>query len=99
MEEVYKGIISWYGKKAQTIKACEELSELLDVLCKGLNKPMNTDALTEEIADVQVMIEQLKLIYGIGEVELARIRKEKIERTQKRMVEDVNWKVMKNKEG
>ena len=94
MEEVYKRIISWYGKKNLTIKACEELSELLDVLCKWLNKKMNLEALAEEIADVQVMIEQLKLIYGIDETQLARIRKEKIDRTQRRMVAEVNYKVM-----
>lgn len=74
MEEVYKRIINWYGRKAQTIKACEELSELMDVLCKGLNKKMDLEALTEEMADVQVMIEQLKIIYNIPEEKLARIR-------------------------
>lgn len=91
MEEVYKRIITWYGRKAQTIKACEELSELMDVLCKGLNKKMDLDALAEEMADVQVMIEQLKIIYNIPEEKLARIRKEKIERTQRRMAAEVNW--------
>lgn len=93
MEEVYKRIIAWYGRKAQTIKACEELSELMDVLCKGLNKKMDLEALAEEMADVQVMIEQLKIIYNIPEEKLARIRKEKIERTQCRMAAEVNWQV------
>lgn len=99
MEEAYKRIIAWYGRKAQTIKACEEMSELMDVLCKGLNKKMDLEALAEEMADVQVMIEQLKIIYNIPEEKLARIRKEKIERTQRRMAAEVNWKAEEQADG
>lgn len=99
MEEVYKRIISWYGRKQQTIKACEELSELMDVLCKGLNKKMDLEALAEEMADVQVMIEQLKIIYNVPEEKLARIRKEKIERTQRRMAAEVNWQAEEQADG
>ncbi len=90
MEEVYKRIIIWYGRKAQTIKACEELSELMDVLCKGLNKKMDLEALAEEMADVQVMIEQLKIMYKIPEQKLYQIRSFKLDRTQRRMAAELD---------
>lgn len=90
MEEVYKQIIAWYGKHNQTIKACEELAELNKVLCKGLNKKMDIEALTEEIADVQIMIEQLKIMYNIPEQKLYQIKEFKLDRTQRRMAAELD---------
>ena len=48
-----KAIADHYGKEHQTIKAIEELAELIQALAKG-----DTDNIKEEIADVRVMLEQ-----------------------------------------
>ena len=57
-----KAIADHYGKKHQTIKAIEELAELIQALAKG-----DTDNIKEEIADVRVMLEQIEYLYGISD--------------------------------
>lgn len=56
--EVYRKAILDYGKGPQKIKAIEELAELIQALCKN-NRPN----IAEEMADVSIMLDQLKLIY------------------------------------
>lgn len=99
MEEIYWSIIKWFGKKAQVIKACEELAELIKALCKWQNGQGDKENIAEEIADVQVMIEQLILIFGIEKRDLTLIRSEKIERTRERMLKEVNHTVMGDSDG
>ena len=50
------------GKEHQTIKAIEELAELIQALAKG-----DTENIKEEIADVRVMLEQIEYLYGISD--------------------------------
>ena len=51
-----------FGDRAQYIKAIEELSELTQVLCKRLNgSPVENIQIIDEIADVLVMANQLRL--------------------------------------
>lgn len=57
--ELYLEAIKKYGEENQIKKAVEEMAELTKELCKN-NDPMH---IAEEIADVEIMLEQLKLIY------------------------------------
>ena len=50
------------GKEHQTIKAIEELAELIQALAKG-----DIENIKEEIADVRIMLEQIEYLYGISE--------------------------------
>lgn len=74
-------IIRSFGSKWQDMKAIEEMSELQKELCKDLGGQGNTDHIIEEIADVQIMLNQLMIIYGIQEAELEKRMLEKIKRT------------------
>ena len=65
------------------IKAIEEMSELQKELCKTLIGKENRDSLIEEIADVQIMLDQLKLI--VSNIELKTIMQNKIDRTIERI--------------
>ena len=56
-----KAIADYYGKEHQTIKAIEELAELIQALAKG-----DIENIKEEIADVRVMLEQIEYLYGIS---------------------------------
>ena len=60
-----KAIANYYGKEHQTIKAIEELAELIQALAKG-----DIENIKEEIADVRVMLEQLEYLYGISDDEI-----------------------------
>jgi ribosomal protein S13 len=62
-KDVYNKAKQVYGIDAQVTKAVEELAELQKELCKFLLDDGNMEHITEEIADVKVMIEQLELIF------------------------------------
>lgn len=68
--ELYKKAIAKYGAKAQTVVAMEEMAELIKELSKAFRGYGNPDAIIEEMADVYIMLDQLKLIFGItgGEI-------------------------------
>lgn len=60
---IYKKAISSFGKVAQMIVAIEECSELQKELTKALRGKVNLLGIAEEIADIEIMLEQLKLIF------------------------------------
>lgn len=66
--EVLEKAVKTYGCMHQTIKAAEELSELLVALNKWLGMSENEDYIRdnirEECADVEIMLGQLKIIFG-----------------------------------
>lgn len=88
MKDNLKKIIDYYGEEKQIIKAIEEMSELQKELCKKLLGKSDRDSLVEEIADVQIMLDQLKIIVsvdGLIQIELRTIMQNKIDRTIERM--------------
>ncbi len=86
-EKVLNEIIEKYGKQKQVGQAIEEMAELIVELNKNINrKKDNKTEIILEIADVQIMLAQLVLIYDIdpeklqGAVEYKLLRqKERIE--------------------
>lgn len=68
---IYVKAIERWGRDAQIVKAAEEMAELSAVLLKYVNLPPDDaerDALKErileEMADVEIMLEQLGLVFG-----------------------------------
>ena len=86
--ENIKRIANHYGKDNQSIKTIEELSELIQAIAKGFTFEY-TQHITEEIADVEIMLEQMKYLMGIKE-DVDIVKKNKIERTLKRMGSSLN---------
>lgn len=78
-------IINYFGEDNQKLKAIEELSELTIAIIDAKND--KTENLIEEIADVEIMIRQLKMIYKIDKAEVKKAKQLKIERTLK-MIEE-----------
>lgn len=72
--KIYKQAIEKFGSINQTYKAIEELTELSLALQKD-----DIDNILEEIVDVEIMIKQLKIIYGCKE-RRSEWKKIKIER-------------------
>lgn len=75
-------IADHYGLAAQSNIAIEEMSELTKALCKirrypAMDKHVENymDNVVEEIADVLIMAEQLRYLYGAAEVDRAINRK------------------------
>ena len=65
--DVYAHAIMQYGKEAQQIVALEEFSEVQKEVCKLLRGSGSVEHLAEEIADATIMLEQLRMIYGIDD--------------------------------
>lgn len=84
--KVLKPIISACGDKAQMLQSIEELSELQKAICKYLKAPKEEtkEAITEEMADVSIMLDQLLIILE-NEKDMQQIVALKIDRTYKRL--------------
>lgn len=71
-EEILRKAINTYGEQPQVDVAIEEMSELTKALLKyrrnedmSVNRRLNN--ILEEIADVSIMLDQLRMIYGSTE--------------------------------
>lgn len=77
-----KAAIETFGKEAQKDMMIEEMSELTKELLKERRGADNENAILEEMADVQITLDEMKLIYGdtkaIEETKICRLQ-EKIE--------------------
>lgn len=83
-KKVFADAIKTYGENAQTDMAIEEMSELTKALLKFRRYGMGDSAadrlndIREEIEDVQIMLDQMMLIYGRDEatrcMKIARLR-------------------------
>ena len=63
--------IQHYGRDSQMDKAIEEMSELTKAICdfKREETVQNTVNVIEETADVWIMVAQMMIIFGAGEVD------------------------------
>ncbi len=69
-EYIYRRALKTYGAEAQTRMVFEEMAELQKELCKNARGADNVDDIAEEIADVQIMLEQMIVLHDCrGEVE------------------------------
>lgn len=82
-QEILKAALDKWGA-TQVIVAVEELSELQKELCKYLRGKARLSNIAEEMADVEIMLAQLKLKFkNADEVEMWR--KFKIDRLEGRL--------------
>lgn len=84
-ESVYVKLIEKYKDK-QLIVAIEELSELQKELCKTLRGNINKENIIEELADVYIMLDQIKIYFSITCNEVKEMIDKKIERTKERLL-------------
>lgn len=64
---VCKKAIDTYGAAHQQLKAVEELSELIQAIMRALEGDKHN--VEEEIADVEIMLTQLKIMYNMAKVD------------------------------
>jgi protein tyrosine phosphatase len=85
LEELTNELLEKKGFTNQTIIAIEELSELQKELCKALRNKLNINNLIEEVADVEIMLFQIKKIFNIKQEQVDTIKMQKIERTKNKI--------------
>lgn len=95
-EQKIQYIADHYGYEPQSRQLIEELSELIQAVCKHNRKfygrmPLYSracpelDEIIEEMADVTIMMCQIQHILGIGEGELSHIMEQKLDRQIERI--------------
>jgi NTP pyrophosphatase (non-canonical NTP hydrolase) len=74
---LYVRALNLWGNAAQIAIAIEELGELIVKLAKSdrRHNGSTTDEIVEEIADVEIMMSQLRILFGDDLVEAAKIKK------------------------
>lgn len=61
--EILENALTTFGAEAQILMVMEEMAELQKELCKNLRGKANVANIAEEIADVQIMLDQMTLLY------------------------------------
>ena len=85
MEEELKTIAEYYGLESQLRQLAEECSELAVEANHSARRGSVTVRLIEEIADVEIMLDQIRYLAGIQESDVLETRFYKIERQMKRI--------------
>lgn len=82
--DTYAAAADCYGEPSQINMAMEEMSELTKELSKRVRGEDNIYAISEEMADVEIMLEQLKHIFG-NRSQVDIIRASKLDRLEHRI--------------
>lgn len=82
---MFRAIEAW-GEDSQMKMLLEEMSELQKEICKSWRGANNVDHIAEEIADVEIMLEQLKLMTGSVD-KVKTFREQKLRRLEQRLDE------------
>ena len=86
-EVTLRKAINKFGKEAQCRQVMEECAELIQAVNKNLRSAGAKENLIEEMADVGIMLDQLRIMFEIKDTEINKIRCEKMKQI-KRMVEE-----------
>lgn len=84
--DLYAAAVKKYGKLSQLIMCMEEMAELTKEISKSIRGVDNSSAISEEIADVEIMLEQLRVIYH-NRSEIDTIKADKLRRLAYRLEE------------
>lgn len=83
-----KLLIDHYGHESQKMMLLEEMAELQKEICKEFRGELNKEAITEEVADVLIMLEQVQMMYDISDIKLLEITSEKLVRQLRRIIDE-----------
>ena len=76
----FERALKTWGKEPQMLQVIEEMSELTKEILKNINRQKdNINEIIEETADVEIMLEQLKVCYNIAD----RVAEYKISKLKK----------------
>ena len=83
--EILENAIRTWGKQAQLLMVLEEMSELQKEILKNINRGKdNIPELIDETTDMEIMLTQLKMIYGINEA-VKKHRADKLDKIEERL--------------
>lgn len=78
---IYAKAIAYWGNDLQMLMCIEEMSELTKEIVKCIRKKSDFEKIAEEIADVEVMLEQLKFMFN-NKSEVEKYIQQKLEKVR-----------------
>lgn len=81
---IFEKALAQYGPEAQIKMLYEEMAELQLAVCKNGRGADNLDNIAEELADVGIMLDQMRLLFDVAPLSEAK-RGEKVARLAERM--------------
>ena len=85
MRDRLKKAIDTFGVDMQLNVAVEEFAELTKEICKHKRGSDNVSNIIEEMADCYIMLEQMKIIFGLGNAVIEDAMIIKIQRLKNRL--------------
>ena len=85
--DLYDRALEKWGMEAQMNVAIEEMSELTKELCKAIRGQGSIPNISEEIADVKIMLEQLVNMFGCEQA-VSSWTDRKLNRLNDRLLDD-----------
>lgn len=84
-EVTFQAAFERFGEPHQLLVAFEEMAELTKAISKAIrySREGHKTAITEEIADVEIMLEQVKMIFDIEDEDVEMWRLDKIVRLRR----------------
>lgn len=90
-KRIFRQSLEKYGKEPQCRQTMEECAELIQAVNKMLRyedrpaEPEYYANLVEEIADVEIMLYQLKVMFNVSDDEVFKVKIQKAKREQERL--------------
>ena len=92
--DLYKQALATWGIGSQLMMAIEEMSELTKEICKYRRfqdkQASYRENIKEEIADVLIMIEQLKYIFKYTDEDIDLVKQIKLNKLEKYLIKESN---------
>ena len=87
--EIYRKALEKWGAEAQVMLFFEEIAELSVKICHAgrKNKIVFACDLIDELADVEIMLEQMAVMFNIPKEDIRNKKNEKLRRLEKRLEE------------
>ncbi len=85
MDKILSKALVKYGIQLQSIVAIEELAELQKEIAKAVRGQLDKAHLIEELADVKIVTEQIKMYYSVSDSDVDKVVHQKVNRLKDRM--------------
>lgn len=82
--EILRQAVETYGADAQQKMLLEEMSELQKEICKHWRGRDNVGNIAEEIADVEIMLDQMQILFECSDA-VSAFRAAKLDRLRRRI--------------
>lgn len=89
MKDTCRLAVQKFGSESQTRMLFEEMAELQNAICKHYRGRDSAEHIAEEIADVEIMLEQMKELYHFHNL-VDQCRGKKVERLRERLEDTQN---------